>query len=200
MRVPLKQQLVELPASEGPSDRGGADSAPYDPAPSASARLKRLETLGSAVVWLDHAFLPQVLALEPLAYTHAWSPKLIEGEFAKEVSFRWGLLLHGQLVGYCFSYLVMDELHVLNLAIHPEWQGRGLGRLLLESVLERAVSRGAAYVTLEVRRSNLIAQSLYTSLGFTEAGVRKNYYRDNGEDALVLDRELAAREMPTQRA
>lgn len=182
MPGPLKPQLAEKVPPAVP---------PLDPADSAAGRSAQLAALGSSVVWLDHSFLPQVVAIEPLAYTHAWSPKLIEGEFSKDVSFRWGLLLHGQLVGYCFSYLVVDELHVLNLAVHPLWQGRGLGRLLLESVLEQAVARGATYVTLEVRRSNLIAQSLYGSLGFSPSGVRKSYYRDNGEDALVLDRELA---------
>ncbi len=165
------------------------------------------------IVWLDESYLSQVLELEPQCYSHAWSAELIRGEFAKQVSFRWGIVaadaasrVNGQtrrepdeaverppsvLRGYCFSYLVVDELHILNLAVDPRHQGRGIGRTLLTSVLDLGAGRGASFATLEVRKSNSVAQLLYQSVGFKQVGTRKAYYRDNGEDALVLERSLS---------
>lgn len=182
-----RSSLIE--SRSGPFHSDGDDSRS---GPSRFSRARDARDLSRVLelVWLERAHLPAVTALEPRCYTHAWSPQLIEGEFQKEVSFRWGLFAADVLRGYCFSYLVVDELHVLNLAVEPESQGRGYGRWLLNAVIERAVARGAAYATLEVRRSNGVAQALYHSLGFRQAGVRKSYYRDNGEDALVLEREL----------
>ena len=128
-----------------------------------------------------------VCELEPRCYTHPWSRPLIMGEFEKDISFRFGLLKEGQLAGYCFAYLVVDELLILNFAIAPEFQRRGLGSALLRSVLKQAQSLGATLACLEVRRSNITAQTLYTRFGFKQVAIRRGYYRDNLEDALVLE-------------
>lgn len=144
------------------------------------------------LVELDCSYLEEVCSLEPRCYPHPWSSRLIEGEFEKEVSFRLGVRCERGLAAYAFSYLVPDEMHVLNLAVAPEYRGIGLGKFLLAGLLQRGVLRGAKTVTLEVRESNVIAQRLYFGLGFRRIGIRRNYYRDNGENALLLERHLAS--------
>jgi len=95
----------------------------------------------------------------------------------------------GQILGYGGFWLFLDEAHICTLAVHPDWQGRGLGALLLTSLIEHAIELDAAIVTLEVRASNLMAQKLYCRYGFAQVGLRKRYYSDNSEDALIMTTE-----------
>jgi ribosomal-protein-alanine N-acetyltransferase len=81
---------------------------------------------------------------------------------------------------------VIDEAHITNVAILPEYRGRKLGEALMEKMISVARSMGARSMTLEVRVTNNIAQSLYQKLGFQKGGIRKNYYSDNQEDALIM--------------
>lgn len=90
------------------------------------------------------------------------------------------------LVGYGGFWILVDEAHICTIAIRPEWQGRGLGELLLLALMEQAMKRDAQVVTLEVRISNLKAQNLYLKCGFKTVGKRKGYYSDNHEDALIM--------------
>jgi ribosomal-protein-alanine N-acetyltransferase len=90
------------------------------------------------------------------------------------------------LAGYAIGWFVSDELHIGNVAVAREKQGRGFGRQLVEHLLKEAVQRGAAIVTLEVRVSNVKAIGLYRRYGFEGVAIRKRYYGDNGEDALVM--------------
>jgi [ribosomal protein S18]-alanine N-acetyltransferase len=92
----------------------------------------------------------------------------------------------GAIVGYCAVWIIFDELHINTLAVHPGWRRQGLASLLLTHVLEDAVRRGAEKATLEVRRSNEGALRLYERFGFEVGGVRKEYYRQPVEDALIL--------------
>ncbi|MBP0018656.1 MAG: ribosomal protein S18-alanine N-acetyltransferase [Cyanobacteria bacterium SBLK] len=90
------------------------------------------------------------------------------------------------IVGLGCFWAILEEAHITLLAIHPDYQGRGLGQLLLYSLLDKAVSRQLERATLEVRPSNTIALSLYQKFGFKEAGRRKKYYPGTDEDALIL--------------
>jgi ribosomal-protein-alanine N-acetyltransferase len=90
------------------------------------------------------------------------------------------------LVGYGGFWILVDEAHICTIAIRPEWQGRGLGELLLLGLMEQAMKRDAQVVTLEVRVSNIKAQNLYLKCGFKAVGKRKGYYSDNREDALIM--------------
>ena len=81
---------------------------------------------------------------------------------------------------------MVDEAHVTTLALHPDYRGRGLGELLLASLIDISYDIGAKWVTLEVRISNYTAQNLYRKYGFREAGLRHRYYSDNQEDALIM--------------
>jgi ribosomal-protein-alanine N-acetyltransferase len=90
------------------------------------------------------------------------------------------------IVAFCSFWLVLDELHINNLAVRQEFQGRGVGTALLQHVLESGARRGADRATLEVRRSNTPARRLYERLGFEVAATRPNYYVSPPEDALIL--------------
>ncbi len=98
----------------------------------------------------------------------------------------WGTRQDPTLLGYGGVWLVLDEAHICTLAVRPAWRGRGLGELLLASLIERALEQAAQIVTLEARASNQTAQNLYAKYGFEPVGVRKRYYPDNQEDALIM--------------
>lgn len=90
------------------------------------------------------------------------------------------------IVGYGGFWMMMDEAHVCTLGVHPDWRERGVGELLLSEMIVAAARLGASHLTLEVRVSNLPAQRLYEKYGFAPVGVRKAYYSDNQEDALIM--------------
>ncbi len=90
------------------------------------------------------------------------------------------------ILGYGDYWLLGDEAQIMTIATHPDWRQRGLGEWLLLEMIAQARSQGAVSVTLEVRVSNHSARRLYTKSGFDEVGVRKRYYRDNQEDALIM--------------
>jgi [ribosomal protein S18]-alanine N-acetyltransferase len=90
------------------------------------------------------------------------------------------------IVGFAGLWLMVDEAHVTTIALHPEYRGRGLGELLLVNLIDISYNIGAKWVTLEVRVSNDTAQNLYRKYGFREAGLRRRYYSDNQEDALIM--------------
>ncbi|MBI2122878.1 MAG: ribosomal protein S18-alanine N-acetyltransferase, partial [Armatimonadetes bacterium] len=91
-----------------------------------------------------------------------------------------------ETVGYCGMWVILDEAHVTTLAVDPKYRGMHIGERLLLVLIDAAVERGARWMTLEVRRSNLTAQKLYKKYGFREIGTRKAYYSDNREDAIIM--------------
>ncbi len=90
------------------------------------------------------------------------------------------------LVGYGGVWINLDEGHITTIAVDPHCRGRSIGELLLNALIDQAIELGAANLTLEVRVSNVVAQSLYRKYGFEVAGRRKRYYTDDGEDALIM--------------
>ncbi|HEY7342832.1 MAG TPA: ribosomal protein S18-alanine N-acetyltransferase [Ktedonobacterales bacterium] len=90
------------------------------------------------------------------------------------------------IVGFAGLWLMVDEAHITTIATHPDYRHRGLGELLLTSLFDIAYDIGARQVTLEVRVTNSVAQNLYHKYGFREQGIRRRYYSDNGEDALIM--------------
>lgn len=90
------------------------------------------------------------------------------------------------LAGYLAVWYMVDEAHIVSVAVLEEFQGVGVGELLLIAAMEQAMARGSNAVTLEVRPSNLVARNLYQKYGFEEKGVRKGYYVDNREDAIIM--------------
>ncbi len=94
------------------------------------------------------------------------------------------------VVAYGGMWLVFDEAHITNIAVHPDYQGRGAGKRLVEKLINESTSLNIRKMTLEVRRSNLVAIELYKNYAFMPCGVRPGYYEDNGEDALIMWKDL----------
>ena len=95
----------------------------------------------------------------------------------------------GNVVGYAGIWLIAGEGHITNVAVHPDYRRRHIGEAIVSTILAEAETAGAVRQTLEVRRSNTPAQGLYAKFGFMAAGVRKGYYEDNKEDAIIMWRE-----------
>jgi ribosomal-protein-alanine N-acetyltransferase len=130
--------------------------------------------------------LDEIMEIEELSFATPWS----RYAFLHEIDFPNSVFnvirIDGKLVGYGGLWHIVDEAHISNIAIHPNYRRKGLGRRLLTHLLKQAVERGATKATLEVRPSNMAAQRLYGSFGFEVIAVRKNYYADEGEDALIM--------------
>jgi ribosomal-protein-alanine N-acetyltransferase len=131
--------------------------------------------------------IDDILGIEQSSFAVPWSREAFYREI-EENQFAYYLVIedHFQPIGYCGIWLVMDEAHVTNIAILPSYRGRKLGEQLMKEAIKLAKRQGAATMTLEARVSNHVAQNLYKKLGFEAGGIRKNYYSDNGEDALVM--------------
>ena len=131
--------------------------------------------------------IDQVMVVEHESFTIPWSKESFYNEIIKN-QFAVYLVIEdeGRIIGYCGVWIVIDEAHITNIALLPEYRGRKLGEALLKKIIEVAIERGAKTMTLEVRMSNMIAQSLYRKLGFEGGAIRKGYYTDNQEDALVM--------------
>jgi ribosomal-protein-alanine N-acetyltransferase len=131
--------------------------------------------------------LDAVLAIEQDSFLSPWSRPLFVGELKSVHSFPMVAMdSEGSIVGYICPMLVMDEGHILNVAVDKKFRGLGIGRQLVERVLMDCRSQNAEFVSLEVRPSNIAAISLYQQLGFIVTGRRKAYY-ENGEDALMME-------------
>jgi ribosomal-protein-alanine N-acetyltransferase len=127
------------------------------------------------------------MQIEELSFPSPWSRRVFEEELGRELSHLKVLREepNGPLVAFVNYWVVHDEIHVLNVATHPERRRRGHGRRLMDHVLRIARIRRARLVTLEVRRGNDAARQLYAELGFEAIGVRPRYY-ENAEDAIVM--------------
>jgi ribosomal-protein-alanine N-acetyltransferase len=141
--------------------------------------------------------IDDVLAVEEASFTNPWTREMYLSELenrgvsfcfvAKEES--------GRVVGFCSFWRVLDELHINNLAVLPDTRRSGIASALLKHVLREGARLGAERATLEVRRSNDAARLLYERFGFSIAGVRRNYYSNPAEDALILWRDALSREL-----
>lgn len=131
--------------------------------------------------------LDQVLAIELKSFPIPWSHQAFMFEMTEnDFAFYIVALLEGRVVGYAGMWLVLDEAHITNVAVHQDLRGRGVGRALMAELLGRAAVLGAERISLEVRPSNQAARTLYKSLGFADRGIRRKYYSDNNEDAIIM--------------
>ncbi|MEZ4387361.1 MAG: ribosomal protein S18-alanine N-acetyltransferase [Candidatus Krumholzibacteriia bacterium] len=146
--------------------------------------------MSDAPVRLRHASLddlPAVDRIERASFGDPWSLDALAQELVPS-PLRTPLVavLHGAVVGYLMAWRTLDQLHILNVAVDPAWRRRGIGAQLLRAAMAEARAGGMREVTLEVRRGNRNAIAMYRAHGFAETGVRRGYYQDTGEDAIVL--------------
>ena len=127
-----------------------------------------------------------VAAVEAATFPTPWSRDAFASEMNNVAARYLVAEKDGVIIGYAGAWIIIDESHITNIAVLKEYRGQGIGRALTAGLMQYLSNLGAAYATLEVRKSNAVAQNLYVSLGFIKLGVRKRYYEDNGEDALIM--------------
>lgn len=133
------------------------------------------------------ADIDQVYEIESSAFTLPWSKEAFYNELTTNQYAKYIVMeLEYSIIGYCGLWIILDEGHITNIALLPKYRGKKLGEALLKQVIDFSRAVGAKTLSLEVRVSNYVAQRLYTKFGFQPGGVRKNYYVDNNEDALVM--------------
>ena len=135
---------------------------------------------------LSRKNLPEVLAIESVSFPEPWSETLFLKEIGQPGSYFVVFRLNSTIIGYGGFWLVMDEVHIINIAIHPLYRRQGHGSMILRHLIDVAVSRQATMATLEVRETNPAALNLYKKFGFRHVATHKGYYANTGDDATVM--------------
>lgn len=134
----------------------------------------------------DASYIDDIVNIERLSFNDPWSRSSFSGELENPAARYLVAIIGGKVAGYGGYWKILNEAHITNIAVHPEYRNQGIGSDLLMAMISLALKEGIEAMTLEVRRSNKIAQSIYVKYGFKKVGIRKNYYQDNGEDALIM--------------
>lgn len=129
-------------------------------------------------------------AIDEKCFAVPWSKKAFEDEFNNGIASYFSASSDGECVGYAGFWNVSGEGDITNIAVLEEYRRMGIGSMLMEAVIKKAMELKLTIITLEVRRSNVQAQGLYKKYGFEVIGVRNRYYSDNNEDALIMTKEL----------
>ena len=131
--------------------------------------------------------VPQVHEIELKTFHTPWSYQSFVDEMTTNKCARYIVAEEdGKVLGYAGAWMIFDEGHITNIAVDESVRGKGIGAGVTKALMQYAANLGVQYMTLEVRRSNIVAQNLYKKMGFIELGVRKRYYEDNGEDARIM--------------
>lgn len=131
--------------------------------------------------------MDQVLEIETESFVEPWTRENFEHEISGIGDSLLRVALMGpRIVGYSVTWYLEDEVHLANVAVRGDSRGRGIGRALVEDVMNSAALADAAKIVLEVRESNLEARKLYEALGFRAVGIKRNYYKREKEDAILM--------------
>ena len=139
---------------------------------------------------MEHGMVDAVAELERLCFSSPWSSDMIIEELENSFARLFVAEMGGKIAGYCGVQLLAGEGYITNVAVHPDWRRLGIGRMLVNRLVELAIEETAEFLTLEVRKSNEAAIGLYQSMGFEEVGVRPGYYSKPIEDALLMTRRF----------
>lgn len=137
---------------------------------------------------MDH--IPAVMHIESEAYPEPWTYQMFRQELENRQGYFCVMYFNEEIAGYGGFWLLLDEAHITRVTAVSRLRGMGLGRRMMQHLLEIATERGAVVARLEVRESNLAALHLYESLGFLREGRRKAYYQNTNEDAIVMVKKL----------
>lgn len=141
--------------------------------------------------WMTIEDIDQVLEIEALSFKTPWLRASFENELLMNNLARYMVCTEdGMIAGYIGCWHIVDEGHITNIAVHPNFRRQGIGKLLIEELMRYARSEKIESLTLEVRVTNEPAIKLYQSFGFKSAGVRPKYYQDTNEDALIMWAQL----------
>lgn len=133
-----------------------------------------------------------VFEVEKNCFEHHWSKDAFSKELKNDVARYIVAKIDGKVVGYVGIWFVMDEGHITNVAVHSDYRGRKIGDELVKELVKLCKENNIVSMTLEVRVSNIVAQNLYKKYGFKLAGIRKEYYSDNKEDAMIMWNDVKA--------
>lgn len=135
---------------------------------------------------MEIADIDGVVMVENQSFTSPWSRQSFYDELKNQLAHYLLAVMEDTVIGYVGMWLIIDEAHITNVAVLPRYRKLGIGKCIMQKALDIAKARGAVSMTLEVRPSNTPAMALYKKLGFEHAGVRKNYYEDTQEDAIIM--------------
>ena len=147
------------------------------------------------IVRMEYGHLPQVAELEKQCFSQPWTQAMLREELDNE--FCEMLVAQDEdecVAGYCGVQMITTEAYITNVAVSPDMRRRGIARALVKRMIDMASERGMDFITLEVRTSNSNARALYESLGFSCQGLRKRYYTNPSEDALIMTLNLGAQD------
>lgn len=151
------------------------------------SEIKNRDLSGFSIRKMILADLEQVVAIDQVSFSLPWPPRSFQFELTDNPASRcWVVELDNKIIAMIVSWLILDELHVATIATHPEFRRQGIGKTLLTHALKSAREEGVVRSFLEVRASNQAAIEMYKSFGFIEDGRRKEYYKDNHEDAILM--------------
>ena len=141
------------------------------------------------IIRMSREHLSAVAEIEQISFSDPWSVESLERMLGEQAM---GLvaLEDGKLLGYVGMMCVLDEGQIINVATHPDSRRRGVGRALMIAIEQSAKERGIVFLSLEVRESNAAARSLYSSLGWEECGIRKNFYSKPTENACIMTKSI----------
>lgn len=135
--------------------------------------------------------LDSILEIEEKCFTNPWSREAFELEICNNLLAKYVVAVHNEkIIGYGGIWLIIDEGHITNVAVHPESRGKGIGNLIVEGLIDLCKRNSIERMTLEVRVSNNTAINLYKKYDFSECGIRPKYYSDTKEDALIMWKEI----------
>ena len=138
--------------------------------------------------------LDELVKLEKICFSQPWSYQSLEEELSNDTAYFFTALDGEKVIGYIGLYIVCESCFVSNIAVFPEYRRKGVATALIERACECAKEHGTDFISLEVRPSNVSALALYEKLGFEEMGLRKNYYRNPTEDALIMTKLFEKKE------
>lgn len=131
--------------------------------------------------------IPAVVEIEQEAFATPWTHEVFEHEMTgNDYAHYVVAVMDDEVIGHCGMWVVLDECHITNVAVRKFMRGHGIGEALMRKAIELCKANDVRLMTLEVRVTNYTAQNLYRKLGFQDGGIRKNYYTDDHEDALVM--------------
>lgn len=147
---------------------------------------KLIKNLDFKIIPFDETHIDEIFEIEKLCFATPWTIESLNGELHNAFAKYFVAVCDNKVIGYAGIWNIIDEGHITNIAVHPDYRSCGVGNSLLNKLIQVCKGLGIFSLTLEVRKSNINAQKLYEKHGFIVEGMRKRYYSDNDEDALIM--------------